>query len=41
MKEYYARRAAEYDAISWEAFDEDERGAALLFGFLEGLVNQM
>ena len=25
MKEYYARRAAEYDATSWEAFDEAER----------------
>jgi SAM-dependent methyltransferase len=25
MKEYYARRAAEYDATSWEAFDETER----------------
>jgi SAM-dependent methyltransferase len=25
MKEYYARRAAEYDATSWEAFDEGER----------------
>jgi hypothetical protein len=24
MKEYYARRAAEYDATSWEAFDEAE-----------------
>ena len=25
MKEYYARRAAEYDATSWEAFDQGER----------------
>jgi SAM-dependent methyltransferase len=25
VKEYYARRAAEYDATSWEAFDEAER----------------
>jgi SAM-dependent methyltransferase len=25
MKEYYARRAAEYDATSWEAFGEAER----------------
>ncbi len=25
MKEYYARRAAEYDATSWQAFDEAER----------------
>jgi hypothetical protein len=22
VKEYYARRVAEYDATSWEAFDE-------------------
>jgi SAM-dependent methyltransferase len=25
VKEYYARRAAEYDATSWQAFDEAER----------------
>jgi SAM-dependent methyltransferase len=25
VKEYYARRAAEYDATSWEEFDEAER----------------
>ena len=25
VKEYYAQRAAEYDATSWEAFDEAER----------------
>jgi 2-polyprenyl-3-methyl-5-hydroxy-6-metoxy-1,4-benzoquinol methylase len=25
MKEYYARRAAEYDATSWEAVDAAER----------------
>jgi SAM-dependent methyltransferase len=25
VKEYYARRAAEYEATSWEAFDEAER----------------
>jgi SAM-dependent methyltransferase len=25
VKEYYARRAAEYDATSWEALDEAER----------------
>jgi SAM-dependent methyltransferase len=25
MKEYYARRAAEYDATSWEAIDDAER----------------
>ncbi len=25
MREYYARRAAEYDATSWQAFDEAER----------------
>jgi SAM-dependent methyltransferase len=25
VKAYYARRAAEYDATSWEAFDETER----------------
>jgi len=25
VKEYYARWAAEYDATSWQAFDEAER----------------
>ena len=31
MKEYYARRAAEYDATSWEAFEEAEREAVARF----------
>src|SRR2546421_4095534 len=31
MKEYYARRAAEYDATSWEAFDDAQREAAERF----------
>src|SRR6266487_4499572 len=31
MKEYYARRAAEYDATSWEAFDDAEREAVERF----------
>jgi 2-polyprenyl-3-methyl-5-hydroxy-6-metoxy-1,4-benzoquinol methylase len=31
MKEYYARRAAEYDATSWEAFDEAELETAERF----------
>jgi SAM-dependent methyltransferase len=31
MKEYYARRAAEYDATSWEAFDEAERATVERF----------
>jgi len=31
MKEYYARRAAEYDATSWEAFDDAQREAVERF----------
>lgn len=31
MREYYARRAAEYDATSWEVFDPAERGAVERF----------
>jgi demethylmenaquinone methyltransferase/2-methoxy-6-polyprenyl-1,4-benzoquinol methylase len=31
VKEYYARRAAEYDATSWEAVDEVEREAVERF----------
>jgi SAM-dependent methyltransferase len=31
VKAYYARRAAEYDATSWEAFDETERATVERF----------
>jgi SAM-dependent methyltransferase len=31
VKEYYARRAAEYEATSWEAFDPSERKAVERF----------
>src|SRR6266581_142412 len=31
MKEYYARRAAEYDATSWETFDDAQREAVERF----------
>ncbi|MGZ4389331.1 MAG: class I SAM-dependent methyltransferase [Gaiellaceae bacterium] len=31
MKEYYARRAAEYDATSWDAFDPAQREAVECF----------
>jgi SAM-dependent methyltransferase len=31
VKEYYARRAAEYEATSWEAVDEAEREAVEQF----------
>jgi SAM-dependent methyltransferase len=31
LKDYYARRAAEYDATSWEAFDDAEREAVERF----------
>jgi SAM-dependent methyltransferase len=31
MKEYYARRAAEHDATSWEAFDDAQREAVERF----------
>jgi ubiquinone/menaquinone biosynthesis C-methylase UbiE len=31
VKEYYARRAAEYDATSWEEIDDAEREAVERF----------